>query len=209
VDGQGRIIRGDILLLLFGLDLLKRHGPNQLLIYDVKCSQVLPEVYEAAGGRTLMWKTGHSLIKEKMQETGAPMGGELSGHLYFADEYIGSDDALYAACRLVTLLSGFDQPLADHTDSFPAYVSTPEIRIEVTEEMKGRVVDAAVEYFGDRNEVIGIDGARILFEDGWALIRASNTQPVLVARFEARTAEQLKEIRAEVEVWLTKQGIHV
>ena len=209
VDGQGRIIRGDILLLLFGLDLLESHGPNQLLIYDVKCSQVLPEVYEAAGGRTLMWKTGHSLIKEKMQETGAPMGGELSGHICFADDYIGSDDALYAACRLVSLVSGFDQPLADQTDSFPAYVSTPEIRIEVTEEMKGRVVDAAVEHFGSRNEVIRIDGARILFEDGWALIRASNTQPVLVARFEARTEERLEEIRGEVEGWLKKRGIHV
>ena len=209
VDGRGRIIRGDVLLLLFGLDLLERRGPDQLLVYDVKCSQVLPEVYEAAGGRTLMWKTGHSLIKEKMQETGAPMGGELSGHICFADDYIGSDDALYAACRLVTLVSGSDQPLADRTDSFPAYVSTPEIRIEVTEETKGWVVDAAVEHFGSRNEVIGVDGARILFGDGWALIRASNTQPVLVARFEARTAERLEEIRGGVEDWLKEQGVHV
>ena len=137
------------------------------------------------------------------------MGGELSGHLCFADDYIGSDDALYAACRLVSLVSRSDQPLADQTDSFPAYVSTPEIRIGVTEEMKGRVVDAAVEHFGGRNEVIRIDGARILFEDGWALIRASNTQPVLVARFEARTEERLEEIRGEVEGWLKKRGIHV
>ena len=209
VDGRGRIIRGDVLLLLFGLDLLERRGPDQLLVYDVKCSQALPEVYEAAGGRTLMWKTGHSLIKEKMQETGAPMGGELSGHICFADEYIGSDDALYAACRLVTLVSASDQSLADRTDSFPPYVSTPEIRIEVTEETKARVVNAAVEHFGSRNEVIGVDGARILFGDGWALIRASNTQPVLVARFEARTAERLEEIQGEVEDWLKEQGIHV
>ena len=209
VDGSGRIIRGDILLLLFGLDLLERRGPGQLLVYDVKCSQVLPEVYEAAGGRTLMWKTGHSFIKEKMRETGAPVGGELSGHVCFADDYIGSDDALYAACRLVSLVSSSHQSLAEMTDSLPVYVSTPEIRVELTEETRSRVVDAAIAHFGARNEVVDVDGARILFADGWALMRASNTQPVLVARFEATTEERLVEIRDEVEGWLKGQGVDV
>ncbi len=207
VDGAGQIIRGDILLLLFGLDLLEKRGHNQLLIYDVKCSQLLPEVYEAAGGQTLMWKTGHSLIKEKMLETGAPIAGELSGHICFADEYIGTDDALYAACRLVTLLSGSERSLADRTNSFPRYVSTPEIRIEVEEDVKSRIVDDAVTHFGRQHKVVDVDGARVMFDDGWALLRASNTQPVLVARFEGRTEERLAQIRQEVGDWLRERGI--
>ena len=209
VDGEGRIIRGDVLLLLFGLDMLERGGPDQLLVYDVKCSQVLPQVYEAAGGRSLMWKTGHSLMKDKMLETGAPMAGELSGHVCFADEFIGTDDALYAACRLVSLVSTSDRSIAEQTDAFPTYVSTPEMRINVAEDVKSRVVDAAVAHFGTRNEVIDVDGARILFGDGWALLRASNTQPVLVARFEAGSELRLAEIRGEVESWLKEQGVHV
>ncbi len=209
VDGDGRVIRGDVLLLLFGLDLLDRHGPGQLLVYDVKCSQVLPEVYERAGGKALMWKTGHSLIKQKMKETGAPMGGELSGHVCFADDYIGTDDALYAACRLVSLVANAEDSLAAQTDSFPKYVSTPELRIEATEETKSSIVDSAVAHFSASREVVQVDGARILYGDGWALMRASNTQPVIVARFEARTEERLSEIREEVETWMRGQGIDV
>jgi phosphomannomutase/phosphoglucomutase len=209
VDEQGRVIRADLLLLLFGLDLLKRRGPGQLMVYDVKCSQALPEVFEAAGGRTLMWKTGHSLIKEKMMETGAPIGGELSGHICFADDFIGSDDALYAACRLAALLSSSDEPLSSLIDAFPRYASTPEIRIDLTEETKKSLVSAALEHFGSRYEVIGVDGVRVLFPGGWALLRASNTQPVVVARFEAVNEERLSEIRGEVEAWLRLQGVHV
>jgi phosphomannomutase/phosphoglucomutase len=209
VDEQGRVIRADLLLLLFGLDLLKRKGPGQLLVYDVKCSQALPEVFEGAGGRTLMWKTGHSLIKEKMKETGAPIGGELSGHICFADDFIGSDDALYAACRLAALLSTSSEPLSKLIDAFPKYASTPEIRIDLTEETKKSLVTSALDHFGARYEVIGVDGVRVLFPGGWALLRASNTQPVVVARFEAVNEERLREIREEVEGWLRLQGVHV
>lgn len=209
VDDRGRILRGDVLLLLYGLDLLERKGPGQLLLYDVKCSQLLPEVYDAAGGRSLMWKTGHSLMKEKMRETGAPLAGELSGHICFGGEdYLGIDDALYAACRLARMIADRSEPISRTVDGFPTYVSTPEIRLEVTEEVKTQVVAAAVEHFSERYDVVDVDGGRILFGDGWALIRASNTQPVLVLRFEARSDERLLEIRGEVEKWLRGQGIH-
>ena len=209
VDERGRILPGDNLLLLFGLDLLARRGPGELLVYDVKCSQALPEAYEAGGGRALMWKTGHSFIKEKMRETGASIGGELSGHICFADEYIGTDDALYAACRLTSLLADSKRTLSELTEGFPRYVATPEIRLTVTEETKAKVVDRATRYFRARRDVVDVDGVRILFGDGWALLRASNTQPVLVARFEARSKERLGEIRAEVEGWLRGEGIDV
>ncbi|TVP74983.1 MAG: phosphomannomutase/phosphoglucomutase [Gemmatimonadales bacterium] len=209
VDEKGQVVRGDTLLLLYGLDLLERRGPGQLLIYDVKCSQALPEAYDAAGGRSLMWKTGHSLIKEKMLETGAPLAGELSGHICFADDYLGIDDALYNAIRLLDLLASGDTPLSRRVAALPSYESTPEIRIEVTEEEKVQVVQAAREHFGRTHEVVDVDGARILFGDGWALLRSSNTQPVIVARFEARTEERLAEIRSEVEDWLVSRGVDV
>ncbi len=207
VDDRGRVVRGDILLLLFGLDLLRRRGPGQKLVFDVKCSQVLPEVFGAAGGIPIMWKTGHSIMKEKMREEGALLAGELSGHICFADEYLGVDDALYDACRLVELLSRTEGPLSARVASLPHFVSTPEIRLEVSEERKWQVVDAALHHFRRSHEVIDVDGVRILFGDGWGLIRASNTQPVLVARFEARTPERLEEIRSEVEGWLRAQGV--
>jgi phosphomannomutase / phosphoglucomutase len=209
VDDTGAVVRGDILLLLFGLDILRRRGPGQKLVFDVKCSQVLPEVFAAAGGEPIMWKTGHSIMKEKMREVGAPLAGELSGHICFADEYFGFDDALYDACRLVELLARSDRPLSAMVDAFPRFLSTPEIRIHVTEETKWRVVDAALEHFRNTHDVIDVDGVRIQFGDGWGLIRASNTQPVLVARYEARTADRLAEIRLEVEDWLRAQGVDV
>jgi phosphomannomutase / phosphoglucomutase len=209
VDETGAIIRGDILLLLFGLDLLERRGPGQKLIFDVKCSQVLPEVFQEAGGDPVMWKTGHSHIKEKMKETGAPLGGELSGHICFADEYIGIDDALYGACRLVDLLSRRDKPFSSLVAALPSYVATPEIRIEVDERKKWEVVERALEHFRKDHEVIDVDGARVLFGDGWGLLRTSNTQPVIVARFEARSQERLEEIQETMEAWLAGQGVHM
>lgn len=209
VDEKGSVVRGDILLLLFGLDILARRGPGQKLVFDVKCSQVLPEVFAAAGGVPIMWKTGHSIMKEKMREEGAVLAGELSGHICFADEYFGVDDALYDACRLVELLARSERPLSAMVDAFPSFVSTPEIRIEVTEEGKWGIVDAALRHFRQRHEVIDVDGVRILFGDGWGLIRASNTQPVLVARYEARNEARLEEIRSEVEGWLRGQGVDV
>ncbi|HEX7117222.1 MAG TPA: phosphomannomutase/phosphoglucomutase [Longimicrobiales bacterium] len=209
VDGNGEIIRGDTLLLLFGLDVLERRGPGQKLIFDVKCSQAVPEVFGARGGEPIMWKTGHSLIKEKMRETGAPVAGELSGHICFSDDFYGFDDALYAACRLVDLVGRSDRPLSAMVDEFPKYVSTPEIRIDVPEAEKFEIVRRAVEDFRKDHDVIAVDGARVLFEDGWGLLRASNTQPVLVLRFEARTPERLTEIRRVVEGWLRDQGVRV
>lgn len=156
-----------------------------------------------------MWKTGHSHMKAKMKEEGAPLGGELSGHICFADTYIGIDDALYDACRLVELLARKPVPFSRLVAELPSYVSTPEIRIEVDEEKKWEVVRRALEHFKKDHEVIDVDGARVLFGDGWGLLRTSNTQPVIVARFEARTEERLMEIRKTVEDWLATQGVHV
>jgi phosphomannomutase/phosphoglucomutase len=209
VDENGDIIRGDLLLLLFALDALERLGAPQTLVFDVKCSQAVPEVYEARGGRAIMWKTGHSLIKEKMKEVGAPIAGELSGHICFGEDYYGFDDALYGACALVTLIASTDEPLSARVADFPQYVSTPEIRVDVTEATKFAVVERAVEEFGRDHEVIDVDGARVLFDDGWGLLRASNTQPVLVMRVEARTEERLREIRSTMERWLAGQGVVV
>lgn len=207
IDEKGGIVRGDMLLLLFGLDLLKKRGPGQKLVFDVKCSQALPEVFEAAGGEAIMWKTGHSLQKVKMKETGALLAGELSGHIMVADDYFGFDDALYDACRLIEILSHSERSFSDIVSDFPVYVSTAEIRIEVTEEQKWEIVEKAVAYFKSKYDVIDVDGARVLFGDGWALLRTSNTQPVIVARFEARSQERLDEIYAEVDGWLAGHGV--
>jgi len=207
VDEKGQIVRGDLLLLLFGLDLLDRKGKGQKLVFDVKCSQALPEVFEERGGEAIMWKTGHSLQKVKMKETGALLAGELSGHIMVADEYYGFDDALYNACRLIWILSCSQRSLGGRVDDFPVYVSSAEIRIDVTEDQKWEIVAAAVEYFRSHYDVIDVDGVRVLFGDGWALLRTSNTQPVIVARFEARTKERLEEIRTIVSDWLAGYGI--
>jgi phosphomannomutase / phosphoglucomutase len=209
VDENGAIVRGDLLLLLFGLDALERLGAPQTLVFDVKCSQAVPDVYEAAGGRAIMWKTGHSLIKEKMKEVGAPVAGELSGHICFGEDYFGFDDALYGACALVQLVARSARPLSSHVAAFPRYVSTPEIRIDVTEEAKFDIVRRAVAHFRSEYDVIDVDGVRVLFDGGWGLLRASNTQPVLVARYEAETQAQLERIRTVMEDWLRAQGVTV
>ena len=154
-----------------------------------------------------MWKTGHSLQKVKMKETGALLAGELSGHIMVADDYFGFDDALYNACRLIALVSRSDRSLSEMVADFPVYVSTPEIRIEVTEEQKWDIVEKAVSHFKKSHDVIDVDGARVLFGDGWALLRTSNTQAVIVARFEARTPDRLEEIRSEVAGWLATHGV--
>lgn len=209
VDETGQIIRGDILLLLFGLDILQKDGPGQKLVFDVKCSQAVPEVFSAHGGEPIMWKTGHSLIKEKMRETGAPIAGELSGHICFADDYYGYDDALYAACRITDLVARADRPLSAMVAEFPRYHSTPEIRVGVPEDEKFDLVKRAIGHFREDHEVVDVDGARVLFEDGWGLLRASNTQPVLVLRFEARDEAALGRIRSTFEDWLRGQGVRV
>lgn len=210
VDETGAVVRGDLILLLFGLDLIARKGAPQKMVFDVKCSQALPEVFEAAGGEPIMWKTGHSLMKKKMKDESAALAGELSGHICVGgDEYFGFDDALYDAGYLIDIVSRSDRPLSALVADFPSYVSTPEIRVDVEEERKFGLVEAALEHFRASHEVVDVDGARILFGDGWGLIRASNTQPVIVTRYEARNEARLAEIRSEVEGWLTQQGLSV
>jgi phosphomannomutase / phosphoglucomutase len=206
IDDRGEIVRGDTLLLLYGLDLLEKRGPGQPLVFDVKCSQQLPEVYEAAGGKPIMSQTGHSLIKKRMKEEGSLLSGELSGHIMFGDDYYGFDDALYGACLLIDIIAR-GRPLSERLAELPQFVSTAELRYPSTEETKFEIVGRAIEHFSRDHDVIDVDGARVLFGDGWGLIRASNTEPVLVARYEARTPERLAEIRGEMEGWLTAQGI--
>ena len=210
VDRHGTIIWGDYLLIIYARDVLTRTGkakPGQPIIFDVKCSQALPKAIEGAGGTPVMWKTGHSLIKEKMKELHAPLAGEMSGHMFFSEGFYGHDDALYGAARLLRIVAnsgkGVDELLAD----IPRYVSTPEIRIDCPDDRKFAVVAAAVAHFKARHDVIEVDGARVLYGDGWGLIRASNTQPIIVARFEALTQQRLDEIRADVAGWLATQGV--
>lgn len=207
VDDQGAIVRGDTLLLLYGLDLLERRGPGQKLVFDVKCSQALPEVFQAAGGIPIMSQTGHSLIKERMKQEGSLLSGELSGHIMFADDYYGFDDALFAACLLIAIVSRSERHLSERLADLPQFVSTAEIRYPATEESKWEIVRDAVEHFSRSHEVIDVDGARVLFGDGWGLIRVSNTEPVLTARYEARTPERLREIKDVMESWLRARGV--
>jgi phosphomannomutase/phosphoglucomutase len=207
IDDQGEIVRGDTLLLLYGLDLIARRGPGQKVVFDVKCSQALPEVLERAGGIPLMNATGHSLIKKRMKEEGSALSGELSGHIMFGDDYYGYDDALYGACLLLDIVARQGRPLSEWLAEFPRFVSTSELRYPATEETKFEIVARATEHFREGHEVIDVDGARVLFGDGWGLIRASNTEPVLVARYEARTPERLAEIRGAMEGWLRGAGV--
>lgn len=209
VDDKGNIVRGDILLLLFALDLIERKGPGQPIVFDVKCSQVLPEMIEKAGGRAVMSRTGHSLIKERMKSEGSLLAGELSGHIMFGEDYYGFDDAPYAACLLLSILSRREGTFSEWLASFPQFVSTAEIRYPATEATKWAIVEDAVAHFSKDREVVDVDGARVLFGDGWGLIRASNTEPVLVARYEARTPERRDEIKDEMESWLRARGVTV
>jgi phosphomannomutase/phosphoglucomutase len=209
VDEDGTIIWGDRILIVYARDVLSRTGTGQSIIFDVKCSQSLPQAIEKAGGKPVMWKTGHSLIKEKMRETGAPIAGEMSGHMFFSEGFYGHDDALYAATRLLRILAARKQQIKEALHDVPNYISTPEIRIDVPEELKFGLVERAVAHFRALHDVIDVDGVRVIFEDGWGLIRASNTQPVIVARYEASTPERLAAIRGEMEGWLREQGVKV
>ncbi len=198
VDNHGQIIWGDRLMMIFGRDILQKM-PGSPIIFEVKCSQALPEMIEKYGGKPVMWKTGHSLLKKRMKEINSPFAGEMSGHLFFADRYFGYDDAIYASVRLAELLSNTDQKISDLLKDVPVYYSTPELRAETaTDEIKFQIATKAKEYFSKNFDVIDIDGVRILFGDGWGLVRASNTQPVIVLRFEARTKKRLEEIKSLV-----------
>ena len=209
VDEHGGIVWGDHILIIYARDVLERTGRGQPIIFDVKCSQALPHEIERAGGRPVMWKTGHSLIKDKMRELRAPLAGEMSGHMFFGEGFYGHDDALYGAARFLAILARKGRTVGEMLADVPKFVSTPEIRVDVPEERKFAIVERAVEHFKKAHEVIAVDGARVLFGDGWGLIRASNTQPIVVTRYEARSEERLGAIRGEMEGWLRSEGVRV
>ncbi len=198
VDENGQVIYGDMLLLIYGREILTRK-PGATFIGEVKCSQILYDELKRLGGNPIMYKTGHSLIKAKMKQEHAELAGEMSGHMFFADRYLGYDDALYAACRLMEIVAASGQPLSAQLAGLPKTVSTPEIRVDCADEAKFQVVERVARHFNGKRPVIDVDGVRVLFDHGWGLLRASNTQPVLVMRFEASTAELLDEYRREME----------
>jgi len=207
VNDRGEIIWGDILMILFWREILPKY-PGAIGIVEVKCSQALYEEIARLGGKPMFYKTGHSLIKAKMREVGAVFTGEMSGHMFFADEYYGFDDAIYAAARLLRILSQTETRLSSLLADVPRYYATPEIRVECPDALKFKVVRDATEDFKRKYEVVDVDGARVLFPEGWGLIRASNTQPALVIRAEAKTPNGLHRIRNELERELVKfQGV--
>ena len=198
IDERGEVLWGDKLMILLSRDILSRH-PGAAILGEVKCSQTLYDDIGKRGGRPIVWKTGHSLIKRKMKEEHALLAGEMSGHLFFADRYFGYDDAIYASLRLLEIISGLDHPLSSLLADVPQTFSTPEIRVDCADEVKFQVVERVLAHFRSTHTVLDVDGARVTFGTGWGLVRASNTQPVLVLRFEAQTQAQLAEIREEVE----------
>jgi phosphomannomutase/phosphoglucomutase len=198
VDEKGNIVYGDKLMIIFAREILSRK-PGATFISEVKCSKTMYDDIKKHGGRAIMWRTGHSLIKKKMKEEKAELAGEMSGHMFFADRYFGYDDATYAACRLLEILAKSGQKLSDLLADVPKTYSTPEIRVECPDDRKFGVVAEVTEYFRKKYDIIDIDGVRVLFEDGWGLVRASNTQPALVLRFEALSETRLAEIKTFVE----------
>ena len=198
IDNQGQVVFGDRLMIIFARDILSKQ-PGATFISEVKCSKTLYEDIERRGGKAIMWKTGHSLIKKKMKEVGAALAGEMSGHVFFADRYFGYDDAIYASCRLLEILDKSGKTIAELLDGIPATVVTPEIRVECPDELKFSLVEKAREHFRQKYPIIDVDGVRVLFNHGWGLLRASNTQPALVLRFEAETEKQLREYQQIVE----------
>ena len=207
IDGKGRILWGDQLLVLWSRDVLKSH-PGATIIADVKASQVLFDEIAKAGGKPMMYKTGHSLIKSKMAELGAPLAGEMSGHIFFADTFYGFDDALYCGLRLLNIVANSTQTLADMRDGLPQLVNTPELRFEcddtrkfqIVEEVKARLKKAGA-------QVNDIDGVRVNTPDGWWLLRASNTQAVLVARCESTNEAGLERLKGDLRAALAASGL--
>jgi phosphomannomutase/phosphoglucomutase len=198
VDESGRVVWGDSLLLIYAREILQRK-PGATFIGEVKCSQVMYDELDKLGANAIMYKTGHSLIKAKMKQEKAELAGEMSGHMFFADRYLGFDDALYAACRLMEIVANSGEPLSTQLAGLPETVVTPEIRVDCPDDLKFDVVREVRDRYRRTHKVIDVDGARILFDQGWGLVRASNTQPVLVLRFEAANAELLNAYRTEVE----------
>ncbi len=194
VDEKGNIIRGDYLMIIFAREMLAEHR-GATFVSEVKCSKNLYEDIEKRGGKAIMWKAGHSLIKKKMREVDAVLGGEMSGHIFFADRFFGYDDAVYASLRLLEIMGKRSIPLSQFLLDLPQTYSTPEIRVDCPEKMKFGVVQSLTDYYRQRFPVIAIDGVRVVLPDGWGLVRASNTQPILVLRFEADTASGLERIQ--------------
>tara|TARA_B100000029_G_scaffold303096_1_gene295925 strand:+ start:13098 stop:14468 length:1371 start_codon:yes stop_codon:yes gene_type:complete len=193
VDEKGRIIFADQIMALMLPEIVKK---DEEILFDIKCSQGLEEEIVRLGGKPIIWKTGHSLIKEKMKELSCKFGGEMSGHIFFADDYFGFDDAIYASARLIQMLSRQEKKLSDLVSELPQYYSTPEIRLNCSDDQeKFRINEKAKIYFKENYDCLDIDGVRVKFSDGWGLVRASNTQPVIVCRFESKTEERTKEIQ--------------
>ena len=201
IDETGNIVFGERLIIIFAREILSRK-PGATFISEVKCSKTMYDDIEKHGGRAIMWKTGHSLIKKKMKEEKAELAGEMSGHMFFADRYFGYDDAVYASCRLLEILANAGKTVSELLSDVPKTFNTPEIRVECPDDLKFDVVARVTDYFKERYNVIDIDGARIVFDDGWGLVRASNTQPALVLRFEALSETRLDEIKNLVETTL-------
>jgi phosphomannomutase/phosphoglucomutase len=203
IDALGQILWGDRLLVLYARDLLTR-SPGAQVIYDVKCSQTLTDAVREAGGEPVVWKTGHSLIKQKMKETGAILAGEMSGHLFLGENWYGFDDAVFATVRLLEIVARDGRALHEILADVPSLEATPEIRVDCPDDAKFAVVDRVREHFRPIATVVEIDGARVSFEHGWGLVRASNTQPALVVRIEADTAANLADYRARIEDAITE-----
>ncbi|MBE0460118.1 MAG: phosphomannomutase/phosphoglucomutase [Candidatus Aminicenantes bacterium] len=208
IDDMGDIIWGDKLMILFCRELLPSY-PGATIISEVKASKVLYEEIERLGGRPIMWKAGHSLIKKKIQDENAILAGEMSGHIFFADKWFGFDDAIYSSARLLEILSRSNQKISQMFSDLPKTYSTPEIRIYASDEVKFKIVEQVKDELSKKHQVIDIDGVRALYPKGWALVRASNTQEVLVLRFEADTKDDLDAIRKDVEKTIEKviQGL--
>jgi phosphomannomutase/phosphoglucomutase len=198
VDEKGNIIWGDKLLLIYAREILKHH-PGATVVSEVKCSHLLFDEIEKSGGHAIMWKAGHSLIKAKMKETRAALGGEMSGHIFFADRYYGFDDAIYASCRLLEILNSRRDTVSMLLSDLPATCATPEIRIDCPDAQKFAIVERLKEKLRMTHRIVEVDGVRVLYDDGWGLVRASNTQPILVLRFEAENERRLSGIRNEIE----------
>jgi len=210
VDEHGNVVYGDMLLLIYAREILERK-PRATFIGEVKCSQLMYDFINQWGGNAIMYKTGHSLIKAKMKQERAELAGEMSGHMFFADRYRGYDDALYAACRLIEIVAKSGQPLSAQLAGIPKTVSTPELRVDCPDELKFDIVRRVAGHFKAKRQTVDIDGVRVIFPEGWGLLRASNTQPVLVMRFEAANEHLLKQYQTEVEEVLeeAKRGVNV
>lgn len=198
IDDEGHVLWGDKLLIIYARDLLQRH-PGAAVIHDVKCSQTLTDEVRRAGGEPVIWKTGHSLIKQKMKNSGALLAGEMSGHMFFAENYYGFDDAFFATLRLLEIVARSGRPLSEFLADVPSLEATPEIRVDCPDDEKFAVVEKVTEILREMGPIVDIDGARVKFDEGWGLVRASNTQPALVMRVEAIDSERLAEYRSRID----------